>query len=418
MAADATPPADEPPSRIRTESPVATAPDWVAPMVRRTVWRAVFSVLAVVVLVLVTLRARSVVSMVLIALFFGLAMDPAVTFFNRKWGWRRGAGTGAVFVALLVFVVLLVWVLIPAIVQMTGQISQKLPEWINQIEQTFHISVSETTAQASAQTFNEQLDAWVQDNGLQLLGLAGSAVSFIFQFFTIAMFAFYFAADAPQIRRAILTKFSPERQQRIGWAMDTAVAQTGGYFYSRLLLMFINGGLFFIAMLAVGVDVVIALPMAVFEGFVAEFIPAVGTYIGAAVPIIVTLGLVGVVPALILLGWTIIYQQVENYFLSPKISARTMEINGGVAFGAALAGGAIAGPMGAFMSLPIAAMITSFLRNFSRSYPLAYRSHYDPILAEEAEQEAAEAAQRPEPGEPGEPAEPAATAPGEERSDG
>ena len=127
----------------------------------------------------------------------------------------------------------------------------------------------------------------------------------------------------------------------------------------------------------------------VFEGFVAEFIPTVGTYIGAAVPIIVTLGLVGVVPALILLGWTLIYQQIENYVLSPKISSKTMELNGGVAFAAAMVGGAVAGPMGAFMSLPIAAMITSYLRNSSRRYPLAYRSHYDPILADEVEEAAA-----------------------------
>ncbi len=54
-----------------------------------------------------------------------------------------------------------------------------------------------------------------------------------------------------------------------------------------------------------------------------------------------------------------------------------MEINGGIAFGAAMAGGAIGGPMLAFMSLPIAALITSFMKNFSRRYPLAYFSPYD-----------------------------------------
>ena len=97
--------------------------------------------------------------------------------------------------------------------------------------------------------------------------------------------------------------------------------------------MIINGGLFFFAMLLVGVDWTIALPMAIFEGFVAEFIPAIGTYIGAAVPILLTWGLEGLTAAAALLVWTLIYQQLENYFLSPKISARTMEINGGIAFG-------------------------------------------------------------------------------------
>lgn len=394
MASDPVHPGEQPPL-VRTESPVAAAPEWVAPMIRRSLWQAALIVLIVVVLVIATLKARGVVSMVVIGLFFGLAMDPAVTFFNRKWGWRRGAGTGAIFAATAVFTVLLIVVLIPAIEQMAGQIAQQLPTWIEQVSTTFHLDIGTSSAQASAEAFNEQLTAWLQDSGFSLLGLAGSAVSLIFQFFTIAMFAFYFAADAPQIRRAFLTRFTPERQQRVGWAMDTAVEQTGGYFYSRLLLVFINGGLFFFVMLAVGVDVAIALPMSVFEGFVAEFIPTVGTYIGAAVPIIVTLGLVGVVPALILLGWTVIYQQVENYLLSPKISSKTMELNGGVAFAAAMTGGAVAGPMGAFMALPVAAMITAYLRASSRRYPLAYRSHYDPILADKVE----------EPAEPADPAE-------------
>ena len=68
-----------------------------------------------------------------------------------------------------------------------------------------------------------------------------------------------------------------------------------------------------------------------------------------------------------------------------------MEINGGIAFGAAMAGGAIGGPMLAFMSLPIAALVTSFLKNFSRKYPLAYFSPYDGDYTEEDEDAAIEA---------------------------
>jgi predicted PurR-regulated permease PerM len=66
------------------------------------------------------------------------------------------------------------------------------------------------------------------------------------------------------------------------------------------------------------------------------------------------------------------HQQIENYWLSPKLSAQSMEINGGVAFGSALAGGAIAGPMGAVMAMPIAALITSFVKHYVPCYELAY----------------------------------------------
>jgi predicted PurR-regulated permease PerM len=70
----------------------------------------------------------------------------------------------------------------------------------------------------------------------------------------------------------------PARQQRLGWALDTAIEQTGGYFYSRLLLMIVNATLGFGVLVAVRLPWLVALPLAIFQGFFAEFIPAVGTY--------------------------------------------------------------------------------------------------------------------------------------------
>ncbi|MCH7846474.1 MAG: AI-2E family transporter, partial [Acidobacteria bacterium] len=173
------------------------------------------------------------------------------------------------------------------------------------------------------------------------------------------MFTFYFTADSPRLRRTILSTMSPERQMRVGWTWDQAIVQTGGYFYSRLLLMIINGFGFFFTMIVVGMPVAIAIPLAIFAGFVSEFIPAIGTYIGAAIPILMALVFQGLVAGLIILAYALIYQQIENYWLSPRLSSKTMELNGALAFGSALAGGAIAGPMGAFMALPVAALISS-----------------------------------------------------------
>jgi predicted PurR-regulated permease PerM len=141
--------------------------------------------------------------------------------------------------------------------------------------------------------------------------------------------------------------------------------------------MLINGTGFFFTMVVVGMPVLIAIPLAIFAGFVSEFIPAVGTYIGGAVPVLMTLAVQGFAQALIVLGYVLIYQQIENYWLSPRLSSQTMTLNGGVAFGAALAGGAIAGPMGAFMALPIAALITSFASHYRKPHQVVYRSEYE-----------------------------------------
>ena len=368
-------------------APTAQPPDWVMPMVRKIIWRVVIVVLLVTALLIMATQARSLLSMLFVALFFGIAMEPAVNHLHMKRGMKRGAATGLVFVLSAAFLITLTFIMIPGLINVAGEMSTTLKSAIPKINDQFNTDFPTSKTDPAFATAEQNVKDWIQNNASDIMGFAGSTVGLIFQFFTIAMFAFYFAADAPRIRRAVLRKFQPAQQQRLGWAWDTAIEQTGGYLYSRLLLMLINGGLFFFVMLLVGVDWKIALPMSIFEGFVAEFIPAIGTYIGAAVPIVITWGIQGLTAAAILLIWTLIYQQLENYFLSPKISARTMEINGGIAFGSAMAGGAIGGPMLAFMSLPIAALVTSFLKNFSRRYPLAYFSPYDGDYTEADEQE-------------------------------
>jgi predicted PurR-regulated permease PerM len=139
-------------------------------------------------------------------------------------------------------------------------------------------------------------------------------------------------------------------------------------------------------MVAVGMPVALAIPLAIFGGFVSEFIPNIGTYIGGAIPVALTLALQGLVPAMIVLGYIVVYQQIENYWLSPKISAKTMELNGGLAFGSALAGGALFGPMGAFVALPVAALISSFIENYRHRYEVVYESAYGESEAEPSDE--------------------------------
>lgn len=353
-------------------------PGWLDRFVWDSLWKVVGAGLLVAVGLVVAFRAQHLLGLLVISVFFALAMVPAVKHMHERWGWRRGAAVGAIYAGLILFVILMVLVLIPGIVEFAEEIGQEGDQWAADLntwtEDTFGVTVIEESSAADAAGVTDEAVAEWAD---RVMGLASSGIGLIFDLATIGLFTFYFAADYHRIERAIMSRMPPHRQQVYGWVSDTALEQTGGYFYSRALLMVINGVLFFIAMVLIGMPVLFALPLSVFEAFVSTFIPAVGTYIGAAVPILVTLAVQGLVAALILLVWTLIYQQIENYWLSPKLSAETMELNGGVAFGAALAGGAIAGPMGAFMSLPVAALITSVISNLGKTYEVVYHSKYE-----------------------------------------
>ena len=374
----------------------ATAPVVTFQMSRRSIWAIIGAVFVALIAVVVFREARSLVSMVFISFFFSLALEPAVTYLHQKRGWKRGSAVGVIYLAGFLGLGVLILFLVPATVEVAQQIGSGLDEWLANtsewINDTFSTDVSLSFGGGTAEAGSEAAGEWASEAFGNILGIAASGVGLLFNAATIAMFTFYFSADSPRFRRTVLSTMTPERQMKVGWTWDQAVEQTGGYFYSRFLLMIINGFGFFFVMLVVGIPTLMAIPLAIFAGFVSEFIPAIGTYIGAAIPIMVALVFQGTVAALVILAYALIYQQIENYWLSPRLSSKTMELNGALAFGAALAGGAIAGPMGAFMALPIAALITAFISNYRTPHEVVYHSEFeDPEPKATADGESSEA---------------------------
>jgi len=357
------------------------------------VWTSLRKVVLVGVLttagILMAIQARGLLSLLVISTFFALAIIPGVNSLQRRYGMRRGAAVGIVYLIAALTFTLLVVVLIPAVVTFAASVQDNIGVWLSDLntwaQSTLGTSsVNTDAASAGMDEFMARVAAW----GSSALGLVTSGIGFLFDVATIACFTFYIAADFPKIRRSFMTRMPPERQRVFAWITDQSIEQTGGYFYSRLLLMMVNGSLGFVVMLLIGLPLVYALPMALFLGFVSEFIPMIGTYIGAIIPVMVILAVLGPAQAVIFIVWILIYQQLENYWLSPRFSSKTMELNGAVAFGSAIFGGAVAGPMGAFMALPIAALVTAIAKNAGRTYAV--------VVEEMALERAAEPDEEPE----------------------
>ncbi|WP_159449144.1 AI-2E family transporter [Demequina sp. NBRC 110055] len=354
---------------VKGERPDTSPPAWVNRFVWQSAWKVVVVVALAALAVVVVMQLRHLIGVLVISLFFALAIIPGVEALVRRFHMRRGAAVGIIFITAMVAVVLMVAFLIPAIVQFASAVGAHLNEWLDNVNQWsadyFGGDVVDTEA---AEEATAPILRAVQEWGDNVLGIVSSGLGLVFDVFTILTFTFYFAADFPRLLRTIMRRMPPQRQQVVGWVARTSIEQTGGYFYSRLLLMIICGTGAFFVMLLVGLPLVYALPMALFMGFVSEFIPFIGTYVGAIVPSLVVLAVEGFVPTLVLVAYVLVYQQIENYVLNPRLSSKTMELNGAVAFGGAMAGGAIAGPMGAFMALPVAALITSIAKNTGRTY--------------------------------------------------
>jgi len=305
-------------------------------------------------------RVRDLVVWLIAALFLSFALEPGVNWLVGR-GWRRGAATAVLLFALALLVMVMIALMVPLVIDQVQELVQRLPGLLREAsvytERWFDIELtSERLLEqiAGAQTSVAGLAANVASVGAFLL-------SVLFQMLTIGLFTFYFVADGPRFRRAVCSLLPPRRQRDVLSAWEVAIDKTGGYLYSRLLLAVINAAFTFVVLQLLGVP--FAVPLALWQGFVSQFIPVVGTYIAAAVPLLVAL-LEDPWAALFFTIFVLVYQQVENYLLAPRITARTMQLHPAVAFGAALAGGSINGLLGAFIALPAAAVIQATVSTY------------------------------------------------------
>jgi len=331
-------------------------PPWIPKVILMLVG-AFFGILAIRFLLV---RLHDLIFMLVVALFLSFALEPAVNWLAAR-GWRRGAATGLVLVVLLALGGLLVASMVPLVVDQVRGLIDDLPGWLTRIsrytDRWFGITLSTAALRKQLQGADASLGSYAGN----AIGLGASVVSKVFMLFTIGLFTFYLVADGPRVRRTVCSVLPVERQRTVLWAWDVAIAKTGGYLYSRILLAAFSAVATFIVLLLLGIP--FALPLALWVGIVSQFIPVVGTYLAIIVPLLVAL-LEDPLDAVFLLAFVIVYQQFENYVLGPRITARTMAMHPAIAFGAVIAGGGVAGPVGAFLALPAAAILQAGLSTY------------------------------------------------------
>ena len=210
-----------------------------------------------------------------------------------------------------------------------------------------------------------RVQQFIQSQSDEAIRLSLAALEVIFQGLSVVLFTYYLVADGPRLRRGICSRLPPARQERVLSAWELAITKTGGYLYSRALLALLSAFFHWIVFQSIGTPAPIAL--ALWVGLVSQFLPVVGTYLAGVLPVLLTF-LESPLKAAIVIGFIVIYQQIENYFFAPRITARTMELHPAVAFGAALAGVSLLGVIGAMLALPAAAMAQALVSEWGKRY--------------------------------------------------
>ena len=306
-------------------------------------------------------RIDGLVMLLVISLFLALAIEPGVNRLSRR-GWRRGRATATILFGVLlaagVFVGAIGTLVGTQVADLLQNSEQYITDSVDAINDTFG---TELDPQQVIDEFNDpngRVQEFIDSQQDKVVELSLTALGWLLQAFSVMLFTYYLVADGPRLRRVVCSRLRPDHQVRVLSAWELAVNKTGGYLYSRALLALVSAIFHWIVFQAAGIQAPI--PLALWVGLVSQFLPVVGTYIAGLLPVMLTF-LDSPVKAAVVLGFIILYQQLENYFFAPRITARTMELHPAVAFGAALGGFELLGAAGAVLALPAAAMLQALV---------------------------------------------------------
>ncbi|MGH3263088.1 MAG: AI-2E family transporter, partial [Trebonia sp.] len=149
------------------------------------------------------------------------------------------------------------------------------------------------------------------------------------------------------------------RRGRVAALSDEILNKVGGYVIGQFLVALFAGTASFIFLEIAGLgSYALALGLVV---LVLDVIPLVGATIGAAIVSII--GLATLIPlGIACIAFYVVYQQVENYLIYPRIMRSSVNVPGIVTVIAVLLGGTLLGVVGAILAIPIAAAALLLLR--------------------------------------------------------
>jgi predicted PurR-regulated permease PerM len=344
---------------------------------RRSVWQVGLVLVGLVAGLMLFLWLFSVLShflfLVLLAWLFSIALEPGIRWMIQR-GRSRGVATAIVggsglLVALVLAVLFgqLFFNQIAEFVQGVPGLTTSAIEWFNT---RFGTGLDPTTITSKLHLDPSQIASWagsLSGGVLEVLSVVGSLSSVLFDLVTVLVFGFYFAGDGPNLVRALASWMPPRGQEIFITVSEITIAKTGGYVVSKIVLAAASAlfhGTFFAA-----IGVPYWLPLALFVGITAQFVPIVGTYLGIILPVLATV-FASPWKAVAIIAFAAIYQQVETYVFTPRVSKKTMDVNPAIALGAVFVGAAIWGPMGALIGIPLAAAGVAVLDTYRHRYEL------------------------------------------------
>jgi predicted PurR-regulated permease PerM len=305
-------------------------------------------VLLVIGFALVLMAIGEIVVLVLVSLVLAFGFQPALTWMERR-GLRRGLSVALGLLGGAAILILFFALVLPGVIRELSALVEQAPDYYRQATQESQLLRDLEGRFALEERLN---DLGTEIPGT-ILGLVGSFTSFVFGSLTVLILTIYFTVNLPKMRHGVALLLGREDRAEFQEIYDEAVRRVGGYVQGQLLVCVIAGVVAFGALSIIGVPFAAALAFVV---ALLDLIPTIGALIAAVLASVVA-AFAGLPELIATAAFFLVYQQVENYVIQPRVMGRTIEMSAPVIILAVLIGGSLLGVLGALLAIPVAAIL-------------------------------------------------------------
>jgi putative heme transporter len=361
----------------------------------RTGWAALGVIAILAVIGYLASQVSLVVVPVVLALFPATLLWPLASFLKRHRFPGALAALTSILAALLLFaavigaLVALVQAELPALMRSAAEGISALDDWLE--SEPFGLEVGglrELLSAAQAQLGE------VSDLAPAALSAATTAFETVVSIVLLIVVLFFYLKDGPRLSEGIIRVLPDDMQDRVRGAAARAWNTLGSYFRWLLVVALVDAVLIGIGLFALQVPLALPLSVLVFFG---GLFPIVGAIVTGALAVLVALADAGLGVGLAVLGIVVFVQQLEGNVLHPFVQSRAIKLHALIVVLSVTAGGILLGILGAFLAVPVAAIVASTLRYLRSDGEEARKTPGEAAAERKGEAEAAAEHEAPEP---------------------
>jgi predicted PurR-regulated permease PerM len=302
---------------------------------------------------------------VFVGVFLALVFEYPTRFVMAKTRMSRGLAATVTVIGAAALVTVLALLLLVPLVGSVRDFLQQLPTTVQQLQDSSELSwVGDSGAAGNVQEGAQQVAKAVPDAIPAVLGIAGSFFSLFLAAFTILFVCLFLLSDIGNLKRALASVLMPGDDERWLDVWEQVTASISRWAIGVVIIAVIAGVTQGVTAWLLGSSFAVAL--GVIAGLL-DMIPNIGATIAGFVLVPTLWAEEGLRAAIIMLVVVLVYQQLENSILTPKIQGKAVNLSPFFIIVAVSLFGALLGVLGALTAVPLAATIQIFIRELTKA---------------------------------------------------